>query len=215
MGGSCAVAVWSAGGSGAPLAGSSRIFGAKGSSPGIFRRLRVLSRFLWVHHYRPVHRRVQDGLTQVQPLLLVHAGSNSEYGLLLLLMLVRVHHKRARLREGRRFADPGLVALVGLRHHWFELAGGALREVEALADSRVLKHYQRPLSRQLNLSGARLALRWENVNSFQRNNIVCLPIFLQKYKNTHRSRLPMSPQARSGDIGFIALGADERPLVVV
>lgn len=179
-GGSCAVAVWSAGGSGAPLARSSRLFGAKGSSSGIL--LRLLSRFLWVHHYRPVHRRVQDGLTQVQPLLLVHAWSNSEYGLLLLLRLVRVHHKRAGLREGWRFADPRLVALVGLRHHWFELAGGARREVEALPDSRVLKHYQRPLGRQLDFSGARLALRWENVNSFQRNNY-WLPIFLQKYKN--------------------------------
>ena len=103
MWGSCAVAVWSAGGSGAPLARSNRIFGANGSLlPGIFRRLRLLKarpRFLRVHHYRPVDRRVQDGLTQVQPLLLVHAWSNSEYGLLLLLllMLVRVHHKRAGL----------------------------------------------------------------------------------------------------------------------
>jgi len=114
-----------------------------------------------------MHRRVQDGLTQVQPLLLVHAWSNSEYGLLLLLllMLVRVHHKRARLGEGWRFADPGLGALVGLGDHWFELAGGALGKVEALADPRVLKHYQSSLRRQLNLSRARLA----------------------------RSRLPMSP----------------------
>lgn len=184
-GGSCAVAVWSAGGSGAPLARSSRLFGAKGSSSGIL--LRLLSRFLWVHHYRPVHRRVQDGLTQVQPLLLVHAWSNSEYGLLLLLRLVRVHHKRAGLREGWRFADPRLVALVGLRHHWFELAGGASREVEALPDSRVLKHYQRPLGRQLDFSRARLA----------------------------RSRLPVCPEAGSGDIGFIALGTDERPFIVV
>lgn len=140
-----------------------------------------------------MHRRVQDGLTQVQPLLLVHARSNSEYGLLLLLLLllllrlIRVHHKRARLREGWRFADPGLIPLVGLRHHWFELAGCARGEVEALADPRVLKHYQRPLSRQLDLSGARLT----------------------------RSCLPMSPEAGSGDVGFIALGTDERPFIVV
>ena len=104
-------------------------------------------------------------------------------------MLVRVHHKRARLGEGWRFADPGLGALVGLRDHWFKLAGGALREVEALADSRVLKHYQSPLRRQLNLSWARLALQWENVNSFQWN-IIWFP---KKYKDSHRSRLPMSP----------------------
>ena len=40
-------------------------------------------------------------------------------------------------------------------------------------------------------------------------------IFLQKYKNYYRSCLPMSPQARRRDIGFIALRADERSLVVV
>ena len=176
MWGSCAVAVWSAGGSGAPLARSRRILGAKGSLPGIFRRLRLLEarpRFLWVHHYRPVDRRVQDGLTQVQPLLLVHAWSNSEYRLLLrlLLMLVCIHHKRAGLGEGRRFAHPALRPRMGLRHHGFELAGGALGKVEALADPRVLKHYQSPLRRQLNLSRARLALGWENVNSFQLNII--------------------------------------------
>ena len=164
-----------------------------------------------------MHRRVQDGLTQVQPLLLVHARSNSEYGLLLLLLLlllrlIRVHHKRARLREGWRFADPGLIPLVGLRHHWFELAGCTRGEVEALADPRVLKHYQRPLSRQLDLSGARLTLRWQNVKSFQ--NGICQS-FYRNTKSTHRSCLPMSPEAGSGDVGFIALGTDERPFIVV
>ena len=110
-------------------------------------------------------------MTQVQPLILVHAWSNSEYGLLLLLllrMLVGVHHKRAiRLGEGWRLADPRLVPMLGLiGHHWFELAGGALREVESLTDPRVLEHYQRSLSCQLNLPGAWLALQWDNVNSF-------------------------------------------------
>jgi len=174
MWGSCAVAVWSAGGSGAPLARSNRIFGANGSLlPGIFRRLRLLKarpRFLRVHHYRPVDRRVQDGLAQVQPLLLVHAWSDSEYRLLLrlLLVLVCIHHKRAGLGEGWRFAHPALRPRMGVRHHRFELAGGARGKVKALADPRVLQHYQRTLRRQLNLARAGLT----------------------------RGCLPMSPQAR-------------------
>ena len=82
-------------------------------------------------------------------------------------MLVRVHHKRARLGEGWRFADPRLVPLLRLiGHHWLQLAGGGRGEMEGLADPRVLKHDQRSLSCQLNLSGAWLALQWDNVNSF-------------------------------------------------
>ena len=68
---------------------------------------------------------------------------------------------------------------MGLRHHGFEFAGGAGGKVKALADPRVLQHYQRTLRRQLNLARAGLTLQWDNVNSFEVNDMV-QSIVLQK-----------------------------------
>ena len=95
------VAVWSAGCSGTALArlGHLRVLRASQGSRRVVRQLRFFeARFLGVHHYRPVDRCVEDGLAEVQPLLLVHDRPDREDGLLLLLLvLVGVHHQGARL----------------------------------------------------------------------------------------------------------------------
>ena len=59
--------------------------------------------------------------------------------------------------------------------------------MEALADPRVLQHDQRPLRGQLDLAGTWLA----------------------------RGCLPVRAQTGGGDVGLVALRADERSLVVV